>query len=159
MEQAQVSLLTKIGMARAIRDTARLAQGIEDPDQAIRWAVSIGYIVMGPERGEITFTERGMALAYAYWKAIDESQQILDGRTGTIETLNRHMRPTILLPDGARITLDRHPVEAGGANPAVYVKAIEADQRSRGDTTAKASSDTIGENVTLSGEDHTSEAA
>jgi len=158
-------LLKQAGMARAIRDTARLAQGILDPEQALDWAVTVGYLVRGPERDQVTFTERGMALAYTYWKAIAESMAVHAGELALSDTqlLTKTDNRQIHLPGGGSILLDRKSLadatdtlEPSQVADAIADQAVnqDTDPCDIGESLAIVPSDTRGDNPVSDGEEH-----
>lgn len=72
-------LLTKIGVARALRSMAAIAAGIHEPDRALLWCEAQGFLTGSGKRGpdgtvELVLTQRGASAVWLFWKAYDRAR-------------------------------------------------------------------------------------
>lgn len=70
-------LLTKMGVAVAIRRMAAQLNGCDDPQAALEWAVNVGWLARSANaRDELVLTREGEAAVYTFWKAYSEARDV-----------------------------------------------------------------------------------
>ena len=69
-------VLRDTGIVIALRAMAKLADGRDDPDAAIEWAVNVGYLKPDPnDRERMLLTQKGGQAVWLYWKAWAENRE------------------------------------------------------------------------------------
>lgn len=73
-------LLTQIGVAKALRHLAEVVDGRIDPDSQLEWAINVGFLARRKDDPPdvVHLTERGAAVVYTYWKAVQEGLEVTD---------------------------------------------------------------------------------
>lgn len=66
---AQDPLLTRLGVAKALRSLAAITADVHEWDAALNWCVAQGFVVPGHQRDEIVLTKRGAAVVWLFWRA------------------------------------------------------------------------------------------